>query len=1638
MNENVVDAYPLTPLQRGMFFEALAEPESDVNTAYITFDIAGSVDLEKLNIAWNKTISRYATLRTVFLWEGLEQPLQAVLGECALSIDVETLVASSTKEKNNLLEDVIDQLRKKPFRMNRAPLMSLRLIKWGESDYTMIWAVHHLLADAWSAPLIIQSVLERYGSREHQISGGVEFNFSEFIAHQVSLDDDAISQHWERYLADAQSTRFKFTKTALIEFSGGDDGNSRKDACSCRLDPELELALNQFCAASSITLGTFFHAIWAVVVAAYSDTTRPVFGTLFSGRYQSLPGINDAVGAFINILPVCVSLNEDRSLADWMLALQSDLQENQSYESVDLLKIRRFFSDSDAASVFDSVIVIEPESAYAQLVSEDNSLALKNFSYQVDSTVPLTVMIFKSDVLNFRFEFDPGRFDETQVTQMQTDFLNLIGSVTKSPEQSALGLLNDLLDGYNTSGNFRALESLTVGDVPNVSEWFSRTASLEKGNKALIHAAGETSYAGLQRNVDLLVSHLAEFNVKPSEIVAICITGIADQIISMLGVLQAGCTYLVLDPESSSDRLKTILDRSNCQVAIVDEKAGIKFNTLSVRTADYAQLRSEKTKVQSEQKTAVTRNHHLATDDLAYVLFTSGSTGQPKGVKVTHANLVYSTLARLEYYQVHNPCFMMVSPTTFDSSVAGIYWALLGGGKLVLPERDEVRDVQRIASLIAQHGVDTILCLPTFYKLLLEGSPSTQLTSLKRVILAGESCSPEIVEFHFSRLPDTALYNEYGPTECAVWASVAKLESGLSTVSIGKPIPGSVISIINSIGHPVPTGVCGEITISGPGVSLGYLNDDDATANQFIVEGAGEHSRTHYRTGDLGSWNAGGQLLFHGRLDRQVKIRGHRIELEEVESVIRENSKVSDVVVIGKRNPESELITDSNTVTRLEAYLAFHGKESALPSASVNHDSTIEANCHEIFDRLEERLPSYMHPSDLIVIEKIPRSRHGKTDMRGLSCAVELARHGKTHNLVDIQADVPDKNSKFDQKLFDELTMIAKDLLGVSEVFPDDKFYELGGDSITAIMFVSRAREIGFDCNIKQITDQKSFGAMASELSVTSVVEKNQGIDQKLFDHFIAPAKDLLNVSEIYPEDTFYNLGGDSITAIMFVSRARSNGFDCNIKHITDQKSFAVILNELSNDRTGSEAESGMVAAIGATPLTPIQKWFFSLEHPNPGKWNIAYQAKFSRTIELQLLEKAIVSVVQKYPSLGTKFKSSVDGWCSEIPGELLDGKIAQVTAGELALKGASYHEGLLSNIADTWSMEEGALYGFLIVLDDAGNATELDIIAHHLILDHFSVDLLIRNIVDGTGSLSKQATRDPVKSISLRQYAKTVDAEFRNGGGTGGGSAIMLPEWAAYKERSKAVHLPSTTEGGCRRIETRLDASATEKLLQATVKWNVNLLEVVTAATLYAWTQVCGNEQIDTYIETSGRNAEHSLLNVTNLMAWVTVFFPLNLQINAQSSDEILKNVRNELRLHPEKQALFLAWYYQHNTLPPTACSSNKSLLVNYLGDINQKKIDDRYYLSAFQGPFLRSDAAIRAFDLEINAYRENGELCVKWHIASTIKSALAEQLTNATAVELRKMEASVGEGNLYTPSDFTALSISRDDLDKLIDDIG
>jgi aspartate racemase len=540
--------------------------------------------------------------------------------------------------------------------------------------------------------------------------------------------------------------------------------------------------------------------------------------------------------------------------------------------------------------------------------------------------------------------------------------------------------------------------------------------SVRQNPEAIAVKYGEQSltYGQLNLHADHLADRLRSAGIGPETIVPLCVERSLEMVVGVLGILKAGGAYLPVDPFYPRERLAFMLEDSQARVIVTQ----LHWQELvSGQNRELIFLNSN-----DSPDTGLgpkTSARELTPDNLAYVIYTSGSTGRSKGVLVTHRNLMHSTYARFLEYDEKVESFLLLSSYAFDSSVAGIFWTLCQGGKLVLPMAGQERNPDEWGHLVSRHTVSHLLCLPSFYLLMLQRGVMEEFRSLKLVIVAGEVCPPELPSEHRRKLAGVKLYNEYGPTEYTVWSTVCRLDGKLpeDIVPIGRPIANTQVYILDTHQQPVPLGVAGELYLGGEGLARGYLNQPDLTAERFIPNPF-DRQRTSrlYRTGDRARYLADGTIAYLGRADSQVKLRGFRVELGDIEAALSTHPSVVECVAMA---PEG-----AHKVKRLVAYLTCRKDSSAS----------------ELRAFLKARLPDYMVPSAFVFLDSFPRTPNGKIDRLALP----------PPNPVP-----PELDAEFAPPTNPVQTHLAKiweEMLGIHPIGIKSNFFELGGDSLLAAM----------------------------------------------------------------------------------------------------------------------------------------------------------------------------------------------------------------------------------------------------------------------------------------------------------------------------------------------------------------------------------------------------------------------------------------------------------------------------------------------------------------------------------------------------------------------------------------------------------
>ncbi|HEX2094189.1 MAG TPA: amino acid adenylation domain-containing protein, partial [Longimicrobiaceae bacterium] len=552
-----------------------------------------------------------------------------------------------------------------------------------------------------------------------------------------------------------------------------------------------------------------------------------------------------------------------------------------------------------------------------------------------------------------------------------------------------------------------------------VHEIFRTLAGRTPGAAAVVCGDQVLTYAELERTANRVARYLRRLGVGPEVRVGVCVDGGVETFVGVMGILRAGGAYVPLDPSYPPERLAFLLRDSAVAVLLTTSTVQDRLPEHSARTV-CLDLDREHIAAEPDDAPVV----ELSPENLAYVIYTSGSTGKPKGVLVSHRNLACSTAARFTRYAEPLRSFLLLSSTSFDSSVAGIFWTLCSGGTLHLPVPGAQRDVARLVEIAAAADISHLLCVPSLYAGLLDEAERHGGWAPAVAVVAGEACPRELVDRHARVLPGTALYNEYGPTEATVWcASHACAPEEAGRVPIGRPVPGARCYLLDRGMEPVPAGVPAELHVGGEGVARGYLAHPGLSAERFVPDPfSPETGARMYRTGDLARWRTDGTLEFLGRIDEQVKIRGFRVEVGEVEAMLAEHPRVHDVAVAAREDARGQV--------HLVAYVvAEAGTEDPAPI---------------LRPYLRERLPEHMVPSVFVGLERLPLTPNGKVDRRALPAPPWGA--GEAY----VAPRTPSEEL---------LCGIWAEVLGAERVGIEADFFALGGHSLLAMRLISRVRQ---------------------------------------------------------------------------------------------------------------------------------------------------------------------------------------------------------------------------------------------------------------------------------------------------------------------------------------------------------------------------------------------------------------------------------------------------------------------------------------------------------------------------------------------------------------------------------------------------
>ncbi|MGA8810767.1 MAG: amino acid adenylation domain-containing protein, partial [Thermoanaerobaculia bacterium] len=828
------DTYPLSPMQEGMLFHTISAPSTDVYVQQLSCRLAGELRVYDFERAWQTIVQRHAVLRTAFEWRGLAQPQQVVSDR--VRVPLEVMPAQD-------IDALCASERSAGFDLRQAPLMRLKLVRVSEREHQLIWTWHHIILDAWSVPIIMEELFALYGG---QAEPPRSRPYHDFVAWQKSRDLAPAETFWRGLLAD-----FKEPTPIAIEHPG-----NAADGYGLEFLPISDSEADALRAAarhSRLTLNTLLQGAWALLLSRYSGRDDVVFGTAVAGRPPELTGVERMVGLLINTIPTRVRIAPDMQVGDWLDELQRAQAEARRFEHAPLVQVQGWSGVARATQLFDSLLVFENVPLDVDRL-RGSGLDLAGFDFVERANFPLTVMMEVRTSSKLGVGYDRSRFDRASMLRMLAHLRTLLARICEDPERR-LRDLDPIAGGDDWS---RELYVPPVSDA-TITELFEAQVSRTPDAIAAIFAAPEgdvsLTYRRLNEEAERVAQSLRSHGVVSGDRVAICMVASLERLASILGALKAGAAYVPLDTSLPAARREEMIADSGARVV------------LGERTESRESLQS-------------------GIRDLAYIIYTSGSTGSPKGVAVTHRSLRHLVDAQIDAFQITNESrVLQFASLGFDASVSEIFTALLAGARLYMAPRNLLVPSREMLRLMERWAISVVTLPPS----VLARLPESGLPALRTLVSAGEACPADLAE-RWSK--GRRFLNAYGPTEITVCASIAEYR-GSGKPSIGRPMGGARIYIVDEQLRRVPAGVAGEMLVGGPGVAHGYWNRPELTAASFI-DYDGERV---YRTGDIARFLPNREIEFLGRRDDQVKVHGFRIEPGEIESALRDDPSVCEAAI---------------------------------------------------------------------------------------------------------------------------------------------------------------------------------------------------------------------------------------------------------------------------------------------------------------------------------------------------------------------------------------------------------------------------------------------------------------------------------------------------------------------------------------------------------------------------------------------------------------------------------------------------------------------------------------------------------------------------------------------------------------------
>ncbi len=1029
--------YPLSSAQRRMYFLYEFDKKSLNYNMPSVYNISGNVDTSLLDQIFKKIVDRHEILRTNFILDNGEV-VQKVVSSKSFEV---TYFSCSEEESEDIIKEFV-----RPFDLSSGYPFRAGLINIGEGDYILILDQHHIVSDGLSQDILIHDFWSLYNGVDLP---PLRLQYNDYaVWQQDTPQQELMAKDREFWLSEYEE---QVPGLQLPSDHNRPTVKSGKGS-SVRFNMEENRSkqIGEMIQKLGLTPFVFFTSIYTILLNKLSGQQDIVVGTPTMGRnHVDLEGI---VGMFVNTVPLRNQVDTSLSFIGYLERVKDCILncfDHQLYQYDDLVDELGLERDPSRNPLFDTLISYKKHEAstMAETTFAETDLGIESVGFDRKiSKFDLSLNVFEVDEgFNYSFEYSTDLFEQATIEKYAGYLELLIDQILDEPnvKLSELTLLtnekyNDIVNGFNSNDKAYDLDQTLIS-------LFRQQVQKTPDNIALRYHDAEVTYAELEARTNALANHLIDQGIKTGEVIGICMDRSIEMITAILGILKTGCGYLPLDPSQPISRRAYQLSDSNASLVITSDNYEKLFSNdqlFLIESVNWAEV--PHTDLEAD----------INSNSLAYIIYTSGSTGNPKGVGIKHKGVVNLIRNQREAFGISDSDrVLQFSPIYFDASVEQIWLSLLSGCTLVLIDENTLLDQQHLNAYIATQGVTHFHATPSF----LETLELDNNNDLRRVVAGGEACKPSLA----TKFEAYDFYNEYGPTETTVTATmykVGKVQNNAS-IYIGKPISNMKGYVLDANMKVVPIGVVGELCLSGPALSDGYINRPELTAAVFVDNPFSDGSYAKlYKTGDLVRWLPDGNLEFLGRKDHQVKIRGYRIELGEIEARLQALDAIQQAVVEVKETAA--------------------GDEQLVGYLTTNE----EMDSSKIISQLKEHLPEYMIPQSYVMLEALPVTPSGKVDRKALPDPE-----------INIEVYVAPSTEVERQLVHIWATILEMEEQGIGVT---QSFFEIGGHSLKAINLSNKIKEVfSIEISLKEIFQNNTVLALAEIIDDYSWLHDEQ-IDQ--------------------------------------------------------------------------------------------------------------------------------------------------------------------------------------------------------------------------------------------------------------------------------------------------------------------------------------------------------------------------------------------------------------------------------------------------------------------------------------------------------------------------------------------------------------